>query len=110
MLFEEPSSSSNIKDTTRKSMVSGCWTLRFDGSKSKQGAGARFELMNPRVKTFFVDHRLQFHSTNNVVEYEALIHRLLMELNKRVKILQVFGDSKLVVKQVKRQYRVMKKG
>lgn len=101
---EEPPSSSKMNEKSSNSGTADCWTLRFDGSKSKQGAGARFELISPKGKTFFADHRLQFHCTNNVVEYEALIHRLLMALRKKVKILQVFGDLKLVVRQVRKQY------
>lgn len=67
--------------------------LRFDESKSKHCVGARFEFISPKGKTFFVTHRLQFHFINNVAEYEALIHGLSMALRKKVKILQVFGDS-----------------
>lgn len=37
-----------------------CWTLRFDGSKSKQGTRAGFKLISPMSKTFFATHRLQF--------------------------------------------------
>lgn len=102
MLSKEPSNSNSARDAAKKSIVVGCWTLRFDGSKLKQGVGAGFELINPKGKTFFAAHRLQFHCTNNVAEYEALIHGLLMALKKKVKILQVFGDSELVVKQVRR--------
>lgn len=43
------------------------WMLRFDGSKSKQGVGAGFDLINPIGKTYFATHRLQFYCTNNVV-------------------------------------------
>lgn len=104
MLSQESSSSNSARDTVRKSAVANCWTLRFDGSKSKQGAEAGFEIISPKGKTLCVDHRLQFHCTNNVAEYEALVHGLLMALKKKVKILQVFGDSELVVKKVRRQY------
>lgn len=38
------------------------------------------------------------------MEYEALVHGLLMALRKKVKMLQVFNDSKLVVKQVRKLY------
>lgn len=104
MPFEELSSSNGASNTVRDSTVARCWALRFNGSKSKQGAGAGFELISPKGKTFFATHRLQFHCTNNVAEYEALVHGLLMALKKKVKVLQVYGDSELVVKKVRRQY------
>lgn len=81
------------KDRMKKTTNTEYWTLKFDGSKSKQGAGAGFELISPKGKSFFAAHRLQFHCTNTVAEYEALIHGLLMALKKKVKVLQVFGDS-----------------
>lgn len=83
MISEEPSSSNSTRDTTKKSRVVGYWILRFDGSKSKQGVGAGFELIIPKGKTYFFSHRLQFHCTNNVAEYEALVHGLLVALRKK---------------------------
>lgn len=80
------------------------WMLRFDRSKSKQGARAGFELIIPMGKTYFTAHRLHFYCTNNIVEYEALVHGLLMALRNKVKMLQVFGDSELVLKQVKKLF------
>lgn len=55
-------------------------------------------------KTYFFSHRLQFYCTNTIEKYEALVHGLLMALRKKVKMLQVFGDSELVVKQARKLY------
>jgi hypothetical protein len=65
------------------------WTLRFDGSRSKQGARDGFELNNPMGKIFLATHWLQFYFTNNVVEYDALVHRFLLALHKNLNLLQV---------------------
>lgn len=80
------------------------WILRFDGSKYKQGDGVGIDLINPSRKSFLAAYRLRFPYTNNVAKYEALIHGLLFALNKKVKILYIYGDSKLVVKQVRSVY------
>ena len=64
------------------------WTLRFDGSKTKQGARAGFELISPTGTTYLEAHRLQFPCTNNMAEYEALILGLCV-IKKGVKILHV---------------------
>ena len=80
------------------------WTLRFDGSKCKQGAVARIELINPKERSCYVAYYLQFFYTNNVVEYEELVRGLLMALEKDVKILVVEGDSQLVIRQIKGIY------
>lgn len=80
------------------------WTLRFDGSKSKRGAGAGIELISPTSETYLAAYRLQFHCTNNIAEYESLVHGLLLAIKKGAQILHCFGDSDVVVRQVRRQY------
>ena len=52
------------------------WILKFDGSRSKKGAGAGVELIFPKNDSSFAAYRLQFPCTNNVAEYEALIFGL----------------------------------
>lgn len=69
------------------------WTLRLDGSKSKQGLGVRFKLVSPSRKIYMAAHRLQFSCTNNVVEYESLVHGLLHDIQKEAKILHALGNS-----------------
>lgn len=81
---------------------SDMWTLKFNGSKSKQGIRIGVELVNPIGKSCLVAYRLQFQCTDNIIEYEALIHGLLLAIKKGVKILKVMGDPELVVKQVRK--------
>jgi ribonuclease HI len=45
-------------------------------------------------------------ATNNVAEYEALLHALRYARARGARRLQVFSDSELVVRQVKGVYRV----
>jgi ribonuclease HI len=45
-------------------------------------------------------------ATNNVAEYEALLHALRWALKRGAKTLRVFSDSELVVKQMNGQYKV----
>ncbi len=45
--------------------------------------------------------RLEFECTNNIVEYEALVQGLYKSIGLDIKYLQVFWDSKIVIKQVR---------
>ncbi len=45
-------------------------------------------------------------ATNNVAEYQALLHALEFALRRGAPRVQVFSDSELVVKQINGQYRV----
>ena len=55
---------------------SSTWTLYFDGSKSKEGAGVAFLLIEPKGNKTCIACRIEFNCTNNIVEYEALIQGL----------------------------------
>jgi ribonuclease HI len=46
--------------------------------------------------------RLEFSYTNNQVEYEALLHGIEYLRNLRARDVDVFGDSNLIVQQVRR--------
>jgi ribonuclease HI len=76
------------------------WSLYFDGSKSKEGVGAGCILIDPTSNKTFIASRLEFECTNNTPEYEALLQGLWKEVDMNVQNLMIFGDSKIVVKQV----------
>jgi hypothetical protein len=77
------------------------WTLYFDGSWCKQGAGAGPLLLTPVGKQFKYMVNLEFKATNSMSEYEALIFGLTTALSLGVRKLLVKGDSHLIIKQVK---------
>jgi hypothetical protein len=49
-----------------------CWTLYFDGSVMKTGAGAGLLFISPLGKHMRYAVRLHFPASNNMAEYEAL--------------------------------------
>jgi ribonuclease HI len=77
------------------------WTLYFDGSKSQEGSGAGCILIDPKGKRHFLFCRLEFESTNNIVEYEAIVQGLKKALDLNVIELKVFGDFEIIVRQVR---------
>ena len=79
---------------------------KIDGSQSKEGSGAGVVIISPSNQTFPLSFKLEFQATNNVVEYEALILGLKATKDMNIKHLEVFGDSELVVSQVKDKYKV----
>jgi ribonuclease HI len=79
--------------------IEGIWTLEFDGSHSSSGSGTGVVLTAPSGDVFYRSYRLEFQCTNNIAEYEALILGLNLALDKGVTILEVKGDSYLIVSQ-----------
>jgi hypothetical protein len=51
-----------------------CWTMYFDGSLTLEGVGVGVLLISPSSDKLRYALQLHFWDTNNVVEYEALLH------------------------------------
>ena len=49
------------------------WTLYFDGSRNKEGAGVGFLLIDLHGNRTMIACLLEFECTNNVAEYKALM-------------------------------------
>jgi ribonuclease HI len=84
----------------------GIWTLEFDGSHSNIGSGTGIVLTAPSGEIFYHSYRLEFRCTNNVAEYEALISGLNLAIDKGATILEVKGDSDLIVSQVLMRFTI----
>jgi ribonuclease HI len=76
------------------------WTMYFDGSLMKIGAGAGLLFVSPLGKHVRYVLRLHFPASNNVAEYEALVNVLRIAVELGVWRLDARGDSQLVIDQV----------
>jgi hypothetical protein len=80
------------------------WRMNFDGSKMRGGLGAGIILISPKGDKLHYVLQIHFTTSNNVAEYESLIHEL--KLAKEIGIWRIlcFGDSDLMVHQVSRDW------
>jgi ribonuclease HI len=76
------------------------WTMYFDGSLMKIGAGAGLLFISPLGKHVRYVIRLHFPASNNVAEHEALVNGLRIAVELGVRRLDARGDSQLVIDQV----------
>ena len=77
------------------------WTLLFDGEFNALGNGISVVLISPEGCHTPFTARLCFNCTNNMAEYEACIFGLRAAIDLGIKSLDVFGDSALVISQIK---------
>ncbi|XP_050908948.1 uncharacterized protein LOC127122693 [Lathyrus oleraceus] len=77
------------------------WTLVFDGASNARGHGISVIITSPTGFHLPFTARLCFDCTNNMAEYEACIYSLEATIDLRIKILEVYSDSALVISQVK---------
>jgi hypothetical protein len=75
------------------------WKLYFDGSASSSGQdiGIVIVIISPNGDNFEASSRLNYFCTNNHTEYEALLFRLEILASMKVRHVEAFGDSLLVV-------------
>jgi hypothetical protein len=74
-----------------------CWTLYFDRSVMKTGAGVGLLFVSPLGEHMRYAVRLHFPASNNMAEYEALLCSLKIAIETGIKRLDVQGDSQLVI-------------
>src|SRR3954467_10579350 len=75
------------------------WRMHFDGSKMKSGLGAGVVLTSPRGDQLQYVLQIHFAASNNVAEYEALVHGIKFSKEIGIRNIECFGDSNLVVQQ-----------
>nr|GEV26213.1 hypothetical protein [Tanacetum cinerariifolium] len=80
------------------------WVLYMDGAYSIKGSGASLVLIIPIKTKYTYALKLNFASTNNQAEYEALLACLRIAKKMRVQIGFVNVDSKLVASQINGNY------
>jgi ribonuclease HI len=73
------------------------WRMHFDGSKMLRGLGASIVLTSPKGDKLHYALQMHFHTSNNVAEYEALVHGLKLAKEIGIQRILCFGDSDLVV-------------
>lgn len=90
----------NINDNTYSLYFDGC----SKGNPGHAGAGAVLYLGSNEIwaKSIYVGNR----STNNVAEYSGMILGMNEAITKNITELSVYGDSMLVIKQMRGEYKV----
>src|SRR4051812_8053082 len=86
------------------------WGLIFDGASNVHGHGIGAIIITPHGSHVPFTARICFDCTNNIAEYEACIMGLEEAINLRIKILDVYGDSALVINQIKGEWETRHPG
>ncbi|XP_050907897.1 uncharacterized protein LOC127121453, partial [Lathyrus oleraceus] len=86
------------------------WTMVFDGAVNQYGNGIGAVIITPQGSHIPFTARLTFKCTNNMAEYEACIMGLEECIDLRIKYLDVYGDSALVVNQIKGEWETNQPG
>jgi ribonuclease HI len=83
------------------------YTLNFDGAcKGNPGKGASASVIFENGK--IIDQSAIYYSrtTNNIAEYKGLLLGLQRAKDLGIKKIKVYGDSMLVIRQIKGEYKI----
>ena len=81
----------------------------MDGASNKKGSRVGLVLMSPKKVVIEKSLRLDFSATNNEAEYEALLEGMAMVQRMGGKSIKLLLDSRLVVCQVRGEFKVKDK-
>ncbi|KAJ9170236.1 hypothetical protein P3X46_018360 [Hevea brasiliensis] len=79
--------------------------MYFNGAVNLSGNGIGAVLVSQDGKHFPIAIKLRFDCTNNVAEYEACVMGLQATIDMKVRKLEVYGDSALIIYQVKGEWQ-----
>ncbi|KAG8481981.1 hypothetical protein CXB51_026895 [Gossypium anomalum] len=80
------------------------WKLNFDGASNAIGNGIGAVLVSPNGDHYLFTSKLDFDCTNDMVEYEACIMSIRAAIKREIKVIEVYGDSTLVIYQLKGEW------
>ncbi|GAU48966.1 hypothetical protein TSUD_188130 [Trifolium subterraneum] len=86
------------------------WGLIFDRAVNVYGSGIGAIIVTPKGAHIPFTARLQFDCTNNIAEYEACIMDIEEAIDLRIKNIDIYGDSALVINQIKGEWETRHAG
>ncbi|XP_050895628.1 uncharacterized protein LOC127102283 [Lathyrus oleraceus] len=86
------------------------WSLIFGGAFNAYGNGIGAVIVTPQGSHIPFTARLTFTCIYNVAEYEVCIMSLEEAIDLRIEILDVYGDSYLVINQIKGEWETRHPG
>jgi ribonuclease HI len=82
--------------------------MYFDGTTNPEGAGTGVLLISPQGEQLKYVLQIHYKASNNGAGYEALIHGHHITVSLGIKRLLAFGDSKVVIEQVNKEWDCVK--
>ena len=80
------------------------WVIHVDGSSTQHARGIGVVLQSPEGDKLKYKVRLQYQSTNNEVEYEALLKGLELAKSVIARLILILGNSQLFMVQINGTY------
>ena len=80
-----------------KEVTTSVWSMLFDGANTQASVGACIVLISPSKETIHLSYKIDFNTTKNIAEYEALLLGLKAAKEMGIMCLNIFGDADLII-------------
>ena len=71
--------------------------MYFDGASTQISAGAGVVLISPSKENIHLSYKIDFKTTNNITEYEALLLGFKATKEMGIMCMNIFGDAYLII-------------
>ena len=79
--------------------------MYFDGASTQISSGVGVVLISPSKENIHMSYKLDFKTTNNIAEYEALLLGVKAAKEMGMMCINIFGDADLIIQQVNNTFR-----
>ncbi|XP_016681305.2 uncharacterized protein [Gossypium hirsutum] len=93
-----------VANTEEDSQENHSWRLNFDGASNALGNRIGAILVSPNGDYHPFTSKLDFDCTKNMADYEACIIDIREAIERKIKTLEVYEDSALVIYQLKGEW------
>ena len=88
-----------------KDVTTSVWSVFFDGASTQASSGARIVSISPSKETIHLSYKMDFKTTNNIVEYEALLFGVKAAKEMGIMCIKIFGYVDLIIQQVNNTFQ-----
>ena len=71
--------------------------MYFDRASAQSSVGTGAVLISPSKENIHLSYKLEFKTTNNVAEYEALLLGVKVSKDMGIMCMKIFGDVDLII-------------
>ena len=79
--------------------------MYFDGASTQSSAGTGVVLISPSKENIHLFYKLDFKTTNNITEYEALLLGAKAAKEMEIMCIRIFWDVDLIIQQVNNTFQ-----
>ena len=78
-------------------MTVAVWNMYFDGASTKSSTSAAVVLISPSKENIHLSYKIDFKTTNNIAEYEALLLGVKAAKEMGIICVKIFGDADIII-------------